>query len=237
VKTIYFNIQSKGGAGKSMLTYLQAIKNEQNERTIFVDMDGSTLTSSQQLEFLKARNRLANINLLDSIRKIERDKIITSIETLNKLEEFEEIYLDFGAPESEQIPNIFSVDFTAAEFKDFETELTARFVFNIVVAGGASYQGCFEYLKTIAKLLGGLFEIFIYVNEYTFYGHEDLIDEIKLFAGKSKGAITGVKTFGNLHPGRYSTKQIIEKIMTGKGFSDYNSFSSRTVIKREIAKL
>jgi cellulose biosynthesis protein BcsQ len=49
MKTIYFNIQSKGGAGKSMLTYLQAIKNEQNEKAFFVDMDGSTLTSSQAL--------------------------------------------------------------------------------------------------------------------------------------------------------------------------------------------
>jgi hypothetical protein len=145
--------------------------------------------------------------------------------------------LDFGAPESEQVPNIFSIDFTATEFKEFETEMEARFVFNIVVAGGAAYLGSFEYVKTIAKLLGGLFEILIYVNEYTFYGHEDLIDEIKLFAGKTKGAITGVKTFGNLHPGRYSTKQIIEKIMSGKGFSDYNSFSSRTVIRREMAKL
>ena len=31
MKTIYLNIQSKGGAGKSMLTYLQALKHENDE--------------------------------------------------------------------------------------------------------------------------------------------------------------------------------------------------------------
>ena len=45
MKTYYFNIQAKGGAGKSMLTYLQALKNEENASTLFVDLDNSTKTS------------------------------------------------------------------------------------------------------------------------------------------------------------------------------------------------
>ena len=39
MKTIFLNIQSKGGAGKSMLTYLQALKHQGNEHVAFVDLD------------------------------------------------------------------------------------------------------------------------------------------------------------------------------------------------------
>lgn len=237
MKTIYFNIQSKGGTGKSMLSYLQGIKNEENEKVFFVDMDSSTLTSSRQLAFLKSKKRLAEISLLNSLKKIERDKIISILENLNQLENYDEIFLDFGAPESEQIPNLFSIDFSVEEFKEFETELGARFVFNIVVAGGAAYFSSFEYVKTISRLLAGRFEITIYLNQHTFYNHEHLADEIRVYANKTKGAIANIKLFGDLHPDRYSTKQIIESIMAGKGMADYNSFSSRTIIKRELSKL
>jgi len=51
MKSFYFNIQSKGGSGKSMLTYLQALKHEKNEKAAFVDLDSSTQTSTRQLHF------------------------------------------------------------------------------------------------------------------------------------------------------------------------------------------
>lgn len=237
MKTIYFNMQSKGGAGKSMLTYLQGIKNEDNEKALFVDMDSSTLTSSRQLGFLKHKKRLAEISLLNSLRKVERDKIISIIENLNRLENFDQIYMDLGASESEQMPNLFSIDYSVEEFKEFEASLDVRFVFNIVVAGGAAYVSSFEYVKTISRLLAGQFEIHIYLNQHTFYNHEPLADELKGFVNKAKGMIASIKSFGDLHPDRYSTKQIIDYIMAGKGMADYNSFSARTIIKRELAKL
>ena len=74
MKTFYFNIQSKGGAGKSMLTYLQALKHEKNEKAAFVDLDSSTQTSTRQLHFLTQQeaNRLFSVDIFDNLKKIER---------------------------------------------------------------------------------------------------------------------------------------------------------------------
>jgi cellulose biosynthesis protein BcsQ len=55
MKTVYLNVQAKGGAGKSMLTYLQALKQEANNKAAFVDLDSSTKTSSAQLKFLRGK--------------------------------------------------------------------------------------------------------------------------------------------------------------------------------------
>src|SRR4051794_34086751 len=110
MKTFYFNIQAKGGAGKSMLTYLQALKNEDNEAALFVDLDNSTKTSIKQLKFLKDKQRLVETDIIDAFRRIEREKLFQVLENLSQME-FEEYFLDFGAPESEQLPNLFSLDF------------------------------------------------------------------------------------------------------------------------------
>src|SRR4028119_1805946 len=104
MKTYYFNIQAKGGAGKSMLTYLQALKNEENASTLFVDLDNSTKTSLKQLKFLKEKRRLVETDITDAFKRIEREKLFQVLEDLNKMD-FKEYYLDFGAPESEQLPN------------------------------------------------------------------------------------------------------------------------------------
>ena len=52
MKTFYFNIQAKGGSGKSMLTYLQALKNETNNRAYFIDLDSSVRREAQVLKVL-----------------------------------------------------------------------------------------------------------------------------------------------------------------------------------------
>src|SRR5579859_5112530 len=132
MKTYFFNIQSKGGAGKSMLTYLQASKHETNTKTFFVDLDNSTRTSVKQLDFLRGEQRMAEVSLIDHVKRIEREKFFEIIESLNVLP-FNEFYLDFGAPESQQLPILFSLDVTTEEFKNFEKGLNARFVFNIIV--------------------------------------------------------------------------------------------------------
>src|ERR1700712_1565308 len=169
MKTVYLNVQAKGGAGKSMLTYLQALKLETNNNTAFVDLDSSTKTSSKQLRFirLKAPNRVLEVDIFDELKKIEREKLITVFEAL-KATNFEQIYIDFGAAESEQLPKLFNIDFTLDEFKEFENEMEMQFVFNVVLAGGTAYQSSFAYLKRLTESLKGRFEVFVYVNEFTF---------------------------------------------------------------------
>ena len=235
MKTIYFNIQSKGGAGKSMLTYFQALKHEKNTKSCFVDLDSSTKTSTQQLKFLHEQGRLFEIDIYDNLKKIEREKLFDVLDVLSQTS-FEEIFIDFGAPESEQLPSLFNIDFTIDEFKEFEASLDLKFVFNVIMAGGPAYIPCFGYLKTIVQLAGGHFETWCYINEHTFSGHAEFMEEITQFAKLTKGNLQ-VKGFGNIQTDRSSGQAIIGYITQGKGFQDYQTFTSRTIMKRELAKL
>src|SRR5450432_852465 len=160
MKQFQLNVQAKGGSGKSMLTYLQALKNETNQRTYFVDLDSSVQTSRQQLKFLQGKKpaRFAIMNLLDGRDKLDRQLLFENLlELCGK--DYDAFYLDFGAPESDQLPFLFSKDYSVEEFKQIETELSAKFIFNIVVAGGGAYEGCTRYLQRLSALISGRFEI------------------------------------------------------------------------------
>lgn len=235
MKTIYFNIQSKGGAGKSMLTYFLALKHEEDLKSCFVDLDSSTKTSTRQLKSLHEQQRLFEIDIYDHLKKIEREKLFEVLDLLGSTR-FEEIFIDFGAPESEQLPSLFDIDFTIDEFKEFEVSLGLKFVFNVVMAGGPAYIPCFEYLKTILRLAGGHFEIWCYINEHSFAGRMDLMEEITEFAKLTRGNLM-VKCFGNIQTDRSSGQTIIGYITQGKGLKAFETFTSRTIMKRELAKL
>lgn len=236
MKTFYFNVQAKGGAGKSMLTYLQALKHEEYQSSVFVDFDASTKTSTRQLAFLLEKDRLLEVAITDSIERIDREKLFQSLEELAELP-FSEYYLDFGAPESEQLPKLFTLDFSAEEFKEFETTLEARFVFNVVIAGGPAYLSCMDYLQRFAAPLKGAFDIYALINEFSFQAHPELIDEAQSFIGMQKGLIKGTKLFGNISVDRNSGRTILEAIAAGKGMPGHKSFAAKTVIRRELGKL
>jgi hypothetical protein len=237
MKTIYFNIQAKGGTGKSMLTYLQALKHEDNAAVCFVDLDSSTFTSKRQLKFVGVKNSVFQIDIFDRLKKIEREKLFQILEALSAYQDFTQVYIDFGAPESEQLPGLFSIDFSIDEFKEFETGLQVKFVFNIILAGGTAYVSTFNYLKKMLELVNGRFEINVYANSFTFHNHEHLIDELKTFATKTKGLVKRVVSFGDIHADRSSGQMITANVTEGKGMDGYHSFAARTIIKREIAKL
>src|SRR5690625_103967 len=117
MKQFIFNIQSKGGVGKSMLTYLQALKENDNPKAAFIDLDSSSRTSIKQLAFLKEKERVFEINITDSLKKIEREKFFEVVEGLLEMD-FQKYYIDFGSPESTQFPSLFNFDFTIDEFKE-----------------------------------------------------------------------------------------------------------------------
>jgi hypothetical protein len=236
MKTFLFNVQSKGGAGKSMLTYLQALHNEENKNVLFVDLDSSTKTSIRQLKFLASGQRIAEINLLDHNKKIDREKLFEVMESLNQ-HDFETFYLDFGAPESQQLPAIFTFDFTVEQFKEFETYLDAKFLFNIILAGGPSFSSCIEFTDQMIHPLGKFFDCNLYLNEYTFQGQPTLINEIEQYAEKYCDIITCIKRFGNFATDRTSGQKILQVIRQGQGISGYKNFVTKTIIKREIEKV
>ena len=236
MKKIKFNLQSKGGVGKSMLTYLLALKNEANEQSYFIDLDSSVKSSTQQLKFLQGKTppRFATMNLLDTRNKIDRQLLFDNLLLLSQ-KNYQEYYLDFGAPESSEFPSLFSSDYTVEEFKQIEQELNAQFIFNIIIAGGSSYEACTTYLQTIVALVKGIFEINIYVNEATFVNKEK-IKEIKQYAELNRKSIHSVKLFGDFDNTTSPHKNILKKIEEGKGLEAY-AFVERIKILKELSKI
>jgi len=219
-----------------MLTYLQALKHEQDPDALFVDLDSSTKTSVKQLRFIGLKKRVIEVDMLDRIRKIEREKLFEVLESLQRMP-YDHFYVDFGAPESEQLPGLFSIDYSMDEFCGFAQELGAEFRFNVVMAGGTAYRSCFDYLKRITELVDGRFSVTAFVNEYTFQHYEHLIDEIRVFAEATGGLVEAVRPFGDIHTDRNSGQQITDNVKEGKGIGDYRSFAARTIIRRELAKV
>jgi len=237
MKKFHFNIQAKGGSGKSMLTYLLALKNEENTKAYFIDLDSSVKTSVQQLKFLQGKTppRFAAMNLLDNREKIDRQLLFDNLLELSQKEP-DDFYLDFGAPESDQLPSLLSKDYSTHEFKQIETELSASFVFNVVVAGGGAYEGCTNYLQKMAMLLGGAFEVNVYVNMGTFSNHPHLVEEINTFARSNKDSINSVRFFGDFDTTASPHKNILSKIENGRGMEAY-AFVERIKINKELSNL
>ena len=237
MKQFQFNVQAKGGSGKSMLTYLQALKNQANPRSYFVDLDSSVQTSSQQLKFLQGKTprRFASMHLLDNRDKLDRQLLFEKLMELS-LKDFDAFYLDFGAPESDQLPSLFSKDYSVEEFKQIESELSSEFIFNIVVAGGGAYEGCTAYLKKLAGLLAGAFIVNIYINQSTFVNHAHLVHEIEAFANGRKNEITAVKFFGDFDITTSPHKNILFSIEQGKGMEAY-AFVEKIKILKELSKI
>lgn len=232
-KTINLIIQSKGGAGKSFLTYLLALKNEPNEKSLFIDLDHSTATSTNQLNFINDLDRLNIVNITNQEQKIDRELLFQVLEEVASTN-FDDIYIDFGAPESEQLPMLLEMDFTATEFKEFEQSIDSKIVFNVVIAGGTNYIATMRYLEKIITITGNHFKIFAYLNIFTFNQTNELLEEAKEILGNQN--IEFVE-FGAFYPDRNSGQELINNMKSGHGFSGFKSFAAKTTVKREIAKI
>lgn len=232
-----FNIQAKGGAGKSMLTYLQALQQQANDRAYFVDFDSSVKSSCQQLKFLQGKtpSRFAMMSLLDHREKLDRQLLFENLYQLSQ-KDYDTFYLDFGAPESDQLPSLFSKDYTIEEFKFIQDELEARFMLNVVIAGGSAYAPCTQYLQKIVELNKGIFDVNLYLNESTFAGMPQLIDELLAFSQAEENRVRTVKRYGDFDSTTAPHKSILQKISEGKGMEAYQ-FIERIKIQKEIAKI
>ncbi|GLU56497.1 hypothetical protein Dfri01_59580 [Dyadobacter frigoris] len=213
MKKFNFIIQSKGGAGKSFFTYLLGIKHEQNKETLFIDVDGSTSTSTNQLKFLEDQKRIGVIDLLDSQDRIARDRLFGSIEEIAELS-YSNYILDFGAPESEQLPALFSRDVNQQELKGFAEFLNSEFIFHVIIAGGTAYGACMQYLTDIVRVVGEEFKIVVWMNENTLLNYPKQVEQI-LEAANALGL--DVERFGDVLSGSVFDTKLSTIIQQGLG--------------------
>ncbi|TDE09807.1 hypothetical protein [Dyadobacter psychrotolerans] len=230
-KKFNFIIQSKGGVGKSFLTYILGVKHEDNKDTYLLDVDGSTKTSTKQLKFLHDQKRIGKIDLLDKQERIARDKLFGSIEEIAELS-YTNYILDFGAPECEQLPALFSRDVNQEDLKAFADYLNIELVFHVIIAGGTAYTACVEYLNSIVRVVGKEFKIVVWMNENTLLNYPQQIEEIHEHA---KILELQIEKFGDVLTGSVFDIRISQIMQRGLGLEGIDK--SGQMIRVQMNKL
>ena len=132
-ETIQLILQAKGGVGKSLFTWFVAHA-EKEIRTSFIDLDESTRTSANRLEFIVGVKRIRHFEILNESKRLEREKIISLFESLAKAQS-PNIYVDFGASESEEFRKLLEFDIPAENLNTELTFLEIRLQLFVVIAG------------------------------------------------------------------------------------------------------
>jgi hypothetical protein len=223
-RIIEFTLQSKGGVGKSFHTYFRALS-VPDEHSLFVDVDSSTQTSTRQLKFLGA-DRLETISLLDNRDVLVRDTFLGYMESLSE-SSFEKIYMDFGAPESEQIPALIQRDIP---FREFCEELGFEIVLNIVIGGGGAYKASVNYLQKMVTVLKNEFMVVAWENITSFNQFPALSTEL---AENCKQLEISYKRFGDFDPSTLLGGQVLDGIRRGYSINEYGP-GARIRIKKEL---
>jgi len=225
MKQLHFIIQAKGGVGKSLLTYLLALTQQDSPGSLFVDVDSSTQTSTRQLHFL-GDSRTESLSLLNDKEVLVRDNLISYLESLAE-SPFETIYFDFGAPESEQLPALLERD---VPFREFLDELGCEAHFHVVVGGGGAYASSVAYLQKILKALQEQFEVTVWKSLTTFNNFPVLAEELQRNCQLMHLALKG---FGDFEPSSNLGGQILDGIRKGYQLAEYQT-GARLRLKKEL---
>lgn len=116
------------------------------KKAIYVNLPGSEWITYMVVHVSYSTKFITTfIDLCASVR----DKFVGYMESLEK-SSFERIYMDFGAPESEQIPALIQRDIP---FKEFCDELGFTVAFNIIIGGGGASKVSVDYLQKLVSVV------------------------------------------------------------------------------------
>ena len=225
MKQLNFILQAKGGVGKSLLTYLLAIAEQNSEKSLFVDLDSSTGTSTRQLRFL-GDLRTEAVSLLNEKQVLVRDSLISYLESLAETP-FDRIYFDLGAPESEQLPALIERDIP---FKDFVDELGCKANFHIVIGGGGMYKSSVDYLHKLLMALQNEFEVTVWQSITTFNNFAKLGEELER---NCKALGLRFRKFADFDPGSKLGSHILDGIRKGYSIGEYQT-GAKLRLKKEL---
>lgn len=229
MKKVHLILQAKGGVGKSLFTWFVAHA-EKDTKTSFIDLDESTHTSSNRLESIVGNKRIRQVEILNESKRLEREKIISLFESLSKAQT-PNIYIDFGASESEEFRKLIEFDIPADILKEELIRMEIELKIFVVIAGRDAFVSCFNYYQMLSQHILNQFELTILLNEGTFGGTE--ATEIV----KSKLCSTGIsfKCFGGLGDSE-SGRDVIKILTDGKGEESLN-LMGRITFKKALEQV
>jgi hypothetical protein len=229
MKTIHLILQAKGGVGKSLFTWFVAHA-EKETKTSFIDLDESTHTSANRLESVVGNKRIRHVEILNDSKRLEREKIIGLFESLSKAQS-PNIYIDFGASESEEFKKLLEFDIPSNILKDEMIRMELDLRIFIVVAGRDAFISCFNYFQLLSQQLSAHFKTIILLNEGTF-GNSEAFEIVKT---KLSSAALEYKCFGKLGESE-SGKDVIKMLTDGKGEESLN-LMGRITFKKALEQV
>ncbi len=232
MKKITFILQSKGGVGKSTLTYVLANKYLQKEDTVFVDMDNESNTSSQQLSFVKKK---ISQNLIDqNTKNIDRSGFDQFFENFLSSEKTSSAVCDLGATTSEQFL-VFIKNDGGAKMLDALHEMGIEVQICCVISGLNAFAASSTYCKDLFKALAAVKKIkkIIIKNNFFPFNAEQDTALIKL-ANASSSDLIDFNIVPNNVPG--TLKEIHALMEQGKPISEAKTFT-KIRIKDSIESL
>jgi hypothetical protein len=223
---IFITASNKGGCGKSTKFYLTCLANK-HKNSLFVDCDFQTETSKRQVApFLKS-SQFQSLKLTDERNVLQRDKIIEFWTILAETPDVE-CYMDFGSAESEGLLHLIEDDIP---FDELASALHQEFTFCVVVAGGAAYKACVNYLIKLHSILKSKFKIVVYANLTSFSQFPELHKE--LHHNVKKMSNTEIVDWGDIQPSTFIGTQILDNIRRGGDLSNL-SIGPKLKLIREL---
>jgi hypothetical protein len=229
MKTIHLILQAKGGVGKSLFTWFVAHV-EKETKTSFIDLDESTHTSANRLESIVGNKRIRHVEILNDSKRLEREKIIGLFESLSRAQS-PNIYIDFGASESEEFKKLLEFDIPSDILKDEMIRMELDLRIFVVIAGRDAFISCFNYFQLLSQQLSEHFKTVILLNEGTF-GSSEAFEIIK---AKLSSATLEYKCFGKLGESE-SGKDVIKMLTDGKGEESLN-LMGRITFKKALEQV
>lgn len=157
-KKVYFITQSKGGSGKSVLTFMLG---EKYREAAILDLDDATTTTMKQLAYRKP----VKVSFLDPITKrIDRGAFNGLFESI--IEAKKEFFIaDLGASVAEQLPKYFSANGADAIVEILDgSGIHLQVV--CVVGGGNIFKATMEYLVELNESTNGAINIIVAHNGF-----------------------------------------------------------------------
>lgn len=149
--------QSRGGAGKSTLTFMLA---EKHLHAIILDMDDATTATSKQLAY---RNPI-QVSFLDpDTKRIDRNAFNSLFESVAEADK--DLFIaDAGASVAEQLPKYFEMSNPKKVSEMLApSEIELRII--CVVGGGNNFKSTMGYLNELVESVQSQFEIIVAHNK------------------------------------------------------------------------
>lgn len=211
MKKVHLILQSKGGCGKSLLTWFLANYYADKEEVYFMDVDESTKTSSSRLEGILSPERVSFFPILNEQKRLERELFLAMFERISRLKA-NLLFLDFGAPESEEFKKLLEFEISAESLVEELRELGIELVLFVVVAGRDAFTSSIRFYEALLELADSTIETRLLMNEGTYGGIEAVAMAKQNLLAMD---IPTVYTFGNLGDSQ-SGKDIIKIVASGQ---------------------